>query len=83
MWIDYYFYLMILPEVERTKQIIIIVCIWINMFIIGIIVGIVKKIINNNPTNFFFIISPYLPLQYTKKMKKCKMEEKENIIFVF
>lgn len=47
MWIDYYFYLMILPEVKRTKQIIIIVCIWINMFIIGIIVGIVKKIINN------------------------------------
>lgn len=47
MWIDYYFYLMILPEVERTKQIIIIVCIWINMFIIVIIVGIVKKIINN------------------------------------
>ena len=62
MWIDYYFYLMILPEVERTKQIIIIVCIWINMFIIGIIVGIVKKIINNKKYWFvvFFIILWYI-----------------------
>ena len=62
MWIDYYFYLMILPEVERTKQIIIIACIWITMFIIGIIVEIVKKIINNKKYWFvvFFIILWYI-----------------------
>lgn len=44
MWSDYFLYLMSLPERERKSQIIMIICFWIIMCIIGIIIEYVKKI---------------------------------------
>lgn len=43
MWSDYYFYLISLPETERNNQIIIMICFWTFMFLVGIIDEFIKK----------------------------------------
>ena len=54
MWSDYYFYLISLPETERNNQIIIMICFWTFMFLVGIIDEFIKK--NNYNKNNWFVV---------------------------
>ena len=44
MWIEYFFYLMGLPENERNAQIAMILAVWIIMFLIGILAEYISKL---------------------------------------
>lgn len=43
MWSDYFFYLMGLPEKDRSTQILIMICFWSILLIVGIIADRIKK----------------------------------------
>lgn len=46
MWSDYFFYLMGLPEVERKKQVLIMIGFWCVLLFLGFLADNVKKKIN-------------------------------------
>ena len=44
LWTNYYFYLMELSELERIKQISLLIGIWVIMILVGTIFEVVKKV---------------------------------------